>query len=197
MKTCRPVSKKTLSKLLFFCENSLTQSFANFLKVLIVDDDGVRGKTNSEMINNLGHSVELAHDGITALRMAAANRPDAVLLHTHLQGLDECDVAKHLRSDFPEQTPLIIGFSTQTNSLVRRQCVEAGIDLVLESPLNVEAIETVLLFECAKLAVEKKADWKQIGSSNQDSHGLVFGFNPSRDGHQMAPVCSLTNTKTY
>lgn len=130
----------------------------NFLKVLIVDDDKCRVAVNAEIISGLGHSIELARDGITALRMAAANRPDAVLLNTNLRGSDECDVARHLRSDFPQQPPLIIGFASHITSLMRWRCVKAGMDMVLAAPLNVEAIETVLLFECAKLTVERNSD---------------------------------------
>ena len=126
----------------------------NFLKVLIVDDDKGRAAASAEIISGLGHLSELAGDGITALRMAAANRPDAVLLNTRLKGPNECDVARHLRSDYPDQPPLIIGFASYTNRLARSQCVNAGMDCVLESPLDATAIETLLLFECAKLTVE-------------------------------------------
>ena len=130
----------------------------DFLRVLVVDDDKRRAAANGKIIKEMGHSVELADNGIAALRMAAANRPDAVLLNTSLSGSDECDVTGHLRSDYPVQPPLIIGFASHTNSLTRWRCVKAGMDLVLEAPLNIKAIETVLLFECAKLATERSSD---------------------------------------
>lgn len=158
MKIRRSMSKTTLPKPWFSAEKSQTESIPNFLKVLIVDSVGNRGIKNLEMINNLGHAVELAHDGITALRMAAVRRPDVMLLDTHHRDLDECDVLGHLLSDFPEQPPLIIGFASQTNILVRRQCVEVGMDMVLELPLKAEVIETVLLLECARLTVQTNVD---------------------------------------
>ena len=146
------------SKLLNEKETLRTRPPPNSLKVLIVDDDKRRAAANAEIISGLGHSLELAGDGITALRMAAANRPDAVLLNTNLRGPDECKVARHLRSDYPDQPPLIIGLASRTKSLTRWRCVKAGMDMVLEAPLDAEAIETVLLFECAKLTVEKNSD---------------------------------------
>ena len=130
----------------------------NFLRVLIVDDDKRRAAANAEIISGLGHLSELAGDGITALRMAAANRPDAVLLNTRLKGPNECEVGRHLRSDYSDQPPLIIGLAPRTNSLTRWQCVNAGMDMVFEAPLDAEAIETVLLLEYAKLTVEKNSD---------------------------------------
>ncbi len=151
------ITKPTLPKPIRVGEISPTRLPPNFLNVLVVDGESVRGIANSEMISDLGHAVELAQDGITALRMASAKRPDVVLLNADLRCLDGCNVTSHLRSDFPEPTPLIIGFATHTDRLMRRQCVNAGMDLVLEAPLNLEAIETLLLLECARLVVEKEA----------------------------------------
>ena len=145
----------------------------DFLQVLIVDDDRRRGAANAKIIKEMGHSVELAGNGITALRMAAANRPDAVLLNTNLSGSDDCDVSGHLRSDYPVLPPLIIGFASHTNSLTRWQCVKAGMDLVLEAPLNATAIETLLLFECAKLTVERK--------KNRQSDHTIGQFTSQHD----------------
>ena len=152
------VTRFVSSKILNEKETLRTRPPPSSLKVLIVDDDKRRAAANAEIISGLGHTLELAGDGITALRMAAANRPDAVLLNTRLSAPDDCDVSGHLRSDYPVQPPLIIGFASHTNSLTRWRCVKAGMDMVLEAPLDAEAIETVLLFECAKLTVEKNSD---------------------------------------
>jgi CheY-like chemotaxis protein len=169
-----PAKKQTLPKALGNKEISRTRPPPNFLRVLVVDDKKSRGIANADMISGFGHAVELARDGITAMRMAAANRPDAVLLNTNLGSLDEGDVARYMRADFPEQPPLIIGLASHANRLVRRQCVKAGMDLVLEAPLNAEAIETVLLFECAKLTVDMNSD----SSKRPRSGRCVFQLNP-------------------
>ena len=162
-------------KLLNEKETLRTRPPPNSLKVLIVDDDKRRAAANAEIISGLGHSLELAGDGITALRMAAANRPDAVLLNTNLRGPDECKVARHLRSDYPDQPPLIIGLASRTNSLTRWCCVKAGMDMVLEAPLDAEAIETVLLFECAKLTGEKNSD----SSTRSQRQGVRIPAKPT------------------
>ena len=148
-----PLSQWTLQK----DEASKIRPPPSFLQVLIVDDNKRTSAANGELINGLGHGVSLAHSGISALRMAAANRPDVVLLNHDLLALEGRTVVWHLRSDFSQQPPLFICLATKTNRLMRQQCVEAGVDLVLEAPLNVDAIETLLLFECAKLNVVKKA----------------------------------------
>ena len=159
-------------------EVSKTRPPPNFLQVLIVDDNKRTNAANGKLINGLGHGVSQAHSGISALRMAATNRPDVVLLNHDLLALEERTVVWHLRSDFSEEPPLFICLATKTNRLMRQQCVEAGLDLVLQAPLNVEALETLLLFECAKLNIVKKAAF---------SEGLYEG--PLR-----APVETLAST---
>ena len=157
---CLPSSAKQTEPEALCNESSLrSHPRPNLLNVLVVDDNRSRGEANAKTILNLGHSVELALDGVAALRMAAANRPHVVLLNVHFQGFGECNVARHLRSDFEEQTPLIIGFVSHASNLTRRRCVMAGMDLVLEAPLNTEAIETLLLLECGRLIASRNANW--------------------------------------
>ncbi len=156
--TCQlPVMKQTKRKTTSNEEFPRIRPLPGLLRVLIVDGQS-RAVANAEMIGGFGHAVEMAQDGITALRMAANNRPDAVLLSVDLRSREACDVARHLRLDFPERSPLIIGFASYANSLMRWRCLQAGMHLVLEAPLNAEAIETVLLFECARVTVHGGSD---------------------------------------
>ena len=128
-----------------------TRPLHKFLRVLVVDDEYLRNKSNAKMIESLGHKVEVSLSGIEALRIAAVNRPDVVLLNINLQDIDQCNVARHLRADYPNPSPLIIGFSPHPNDSIRQQSVRDGIDMVLKSPLNRELTETILLMEVKKL----------------------------------------------
>ena len=134
---------------------SRTRPPPKLLSVLVVDGEISRGSAAAEMIDALGHKTELAVDGIIALQMAAANRPDVVLLDVELQGPDACDIAKQLGDVCPEHPSLIVGFASHVSGLMRKQCSSAGMEMVLESPLSEEAVETLLLAEFAKRALAK------------------------------------------
>ena len=178
-----PVTRFACSKILNEQEALRTRPPPSSLKVLVVDDDKRRAAANAEIISGLGHSFELAGDGITALRMAAKNRPDAVLLNTCLRGPDECDVAMHLRSDYPVQPPLIVGLAFRSDSLTRWQCVNAGMGMEFEALLDAEAIETVLLFECAKLTAEKNSD----SSTHSQRQGVRIPTKPHAVSQAIPP----------
>ena len=70
---------------------------ARSLHVLIVEDNVDTGDTLSMLLQLHGHQVQLARSGSTALEMAAANRPDVVLLDIGLPEMDGYQVAKRLR----------------------------------------------------------------------------------------------------
>lgn len=70
---------------------------AQSLHVLVVEDNVDTGDTLRMLLQLHGHQVQLARSGFTALEMAAANRPDVVLLDIGLPGMDGYQVAAHLR----------------------------------------------------------------------------------------------------
>lgn len=78
------------------------------MKLLVVED-------NPDIVANLfafleprGYELDVAHNGISGLTMAAQTAYDAVVLDLTLPGLDGLDVARRLRKDFRRATPILI-----------------------------------------------------------------------------------------
>jgi DNA-binding response OmpR family regulator len=68
-------------------------------RILVVEDEediaeGVRARLASE-----GYQVEVSHDGPEALRSAAGERPDLVVLDLMLPGMDGLEVCRELQRD--------------------------------------------------------------------------------------------------
>lgn len=60
------------------------------MRILVVEDDPVLALTAAATLEEAGHEVSgPAHDGPQALRFAAAQRPDVVLMDINLAGADE------------------------------------------------------------------------------------------------------------
>ena len=68
------------------------------LKVLVVEDNVDAADSLCLVLRLYGHEVQVARTGPTALEMAAACRPDLVLLDIGLPGMDGYQVAGHLRA---------------------------------------------------------------------------------------------------
>src|SRR6476620_2205494 len=67
------------------------------LRVLIVDDHRATADTLSTLVKIWGHDVRRAYDGATGLALAAAFRPDVLLLDMLMPNVNGFEVAVQVR----------------------------------------------------------------------------------------------------
>jgi CheY-like chemotaxis protein len=132
------------------------------LRVLVVDDDQDTTDGLARLVRRWGHTVRLAYDGATGLKVAAAQHPDVVLLDIAMPFMDGRQVARQLKLDFHKHDCFIIGVTGETDFQRRQQCIDAGIDLVLVKPVDPSVIETLLILQSERV--------------NRSQAGTVAGF---------------------
>jgi CheY-like chemotaxis protein len=97
------------------------------------------------LLKSLGHEVYVANDGRQAIEAAADFRPDIVLLDIGMPGMDGYEVARRLRtlksSDRDERIVAVTGWG---QDLDRQQSREAGFDVHLVKPVDMEQLESIL-----------------------------------------------------
>ncbi|MCA9214299.1 MAG: response regulator [Planctomycetales bacterium] len=144
----KPTSPQNKSS---FCESDRVNAGMQVLSVLAVAAE--RGSVNAilRQVRYAGHGAHAAPDGLAALRVAAACRPDVVLLDMETAFVDGCQLATHLRSDYLCEDCLIIAFAERVDDVQRKPCLEAGIDLLLGKPLDRDVVETLLMLECVRV----------------------------------------------
>ena len=115
------------------------------LRILLVEDDGDSAETLAVLLRIYGHEVEVAHDGPTALRLAAAAPPDVALLDLGLPGgMDGYEVARRLREQKTDRLLFLIAVTGSGRDEDRRRSTEAGIHLHLLKPIDGEALNRLL-----------------------------------------------------
>ncbi len=111
------------------------QAIAHRARILIVDDnvDMVRGLV--KLLELLGHDVQTAYDGPTAIETARVHRPEFVLLDLGLPGMDGYQVATRLRQEQGSQDVIIAvtGYGREDDRCRSR---EAGFDHHLVKPID-------------------------------------------------------------
>jgi PAS domain S-box-containing protein len=112
-------------------------------RVLVVDDSKDSADSLAELVEMFGHTVEVAHDGPTAIAKARANPPDVILCDIGLPGMSGYDVARALRvtASGPLQLVAVSGYA-QPEDLKR--AVEAGFDRHIAKPPDPDEIERLL-----------------------------------------------------
>jgi hypothetical protein len=113
-------------------------------KVLVVDDNEDAADSLARLLQMSGHEAAVAYDGPAALRIAAANPPDAVVLDIGLPQMDGYQVARHMR-DLPQldKTRLIAvtGYAQDSD---RRAVTEAGFAFHLVKPVEFDELLRVI-----------------------------------------------------
>ncbi len=107
--------------------------------ILLVEDnadvrDGLR-----LLLEEVGHRVETAGDGVEGVQIALARRPAAALVDIGLPGLDGYAVARRIREALGGSIFLVAltGYGLPDD---RRRALEAGFDAHLTKPITLDAI---------------------------------------------------------
>jgi CheY-like chemotaxis protein len=92
----------------------------------------------------LGHEVEVAYDGESALEKARAFRPEVVLLDLGMPGMDGYEVARRLRASEAGSHLKLIAQTGWAQEEDRRRTREAGFDAHLAKPVDIGSLQAVL-----------------------------------------------------
>ena len=113
-------------------------------RILVVDDNLDAALSLSRVIALLGHDVNVARDGGSALFIARSMRPDFVLLDIGLPGTDGFQVAEALRRGAGLAALKIIAVTGRGEEADRERSQHAGIDHYLLKPVDLVFLESLL-----------------------------------------------------
>ena len=127
---------------------SFDKSDMRSMRLLVVDDNLDARESLAALLSTLGHRVRSAADGSDALRVAAEDRPDAVVLDIGLPGLDGFEVARRLRAMPDMRTALLIAVTGYAGESDKLQAKDSGFDSHLTKPIDIDNLLRAL--SCAR-----------------------------------------------
>jgi PAS domain S-box-containing protein len=113
-------------------------------RILVVDDNVDGAESLAKLLEISGHQARAAHRGTDALDAAHQFRPDIVFLDIGLPGMDGYEVARRFRQDPELRRAVLVAITGWGTEEDKRQSREAGFDMHLTKPVEVEAIESLL-----------------------------------------------------
>jgi DNA-binding response OmpR family regulator len=106
-------------------------------RILVVEDDLTVAEVVVDYLRHAGLNPRHAVDGPAALEIAAAWRPDLVVLDLMLPGISGLDVCRRLRADQDEQAPLpVIMLTALGEESDRVLGLESGADDYVTKPFS-------------------------------------------------------------
>lgn len=117
--------------------------------VLIAEDSEINASIVYKYLTDLGHSVDIATDGNTALYAMHKHHYDVVFMDLHMPNLDGIEATRQWRKLEAEQLSLtsalpIIAITAKATSHDKNKCIEAGMNGFLTKPVSAKQLADVL-----------------------------------------------------
>ena len=120
-------------------ENSATRR-----RILVADDNVDAATSLSMLLELMGHSTRVVHDGIEAVDVAASFQPDIILLDIGMPRLDGFEACSRIRAQSANKNVVIVALSGWTQDEKRQRSQEAGFDFYLIKPVESAALQKLL-----------------------------------------------------
>jgi PAS domain S-box-containing protein len=113
-------------------------------RVLVVDDNRDAAASLMLLLELMGHEVRSAADGVEAVEAVEKFAPDVVLLDIGLPKLSGYDVARLIREKPGGKRIMLIALTGWGQEEDRRKSAEAGFDVHLVKPIDLETLAKLL-----------------------------------------------------
>jgi len=113
-------------------------------RVLIVEDSEEFREILREMLEDLGHEVFVAKDGLTGAASILELRPDVALVDLGLPGIDGYEVARRVRAAAHGAELYLVALSGYGGAIDKIETQRAGYDRHLTKPTSVEELLRVV-----------------------------------------------------
>ncbi|NVB82882.1 MAG: GAF domain-containing protein [Kofleriaceae bacterium] len=111
-------------------------------RALVVEDNLDAAGVIGELMNAVGFTTRIAHDGMTALAAAVEFKPDLALLDLGLPNMDGYELARQLRALYGTlRIVAVTGYAADTD---RTRSREAGFDEHIVKPVDLEALRKIV-----------------------------------------------------
>ena len=113
-------------------------------RVLIVDDNADAADLLAEFLDLLGYTTRTAHDGPSALEIAAKFKPEVALLDIGLPAMDGYELARLLRRRPDLSRVGLVAISGYGQESDRRATEDSGFDAHLVKPVDMERLRSLM-----------------------------------------------------
>nr|MBA3776367.1 response regulator [Betaproteobacteria bacterium] len=113
-------------------------------RIVLIEDNVDANDTLRTLLQMIGHEVTSAFDGVTALSVVEASRPQIVLCDIGLPGMDGFAVIARLREQLQDAMPMMIALTGYGQVEDHRRALAAGFDYHLVKPIDVDALSRLI-----------------------------------------------------
>ena len=110
-------------------------------RVLLVEDNSVNRRIATRMLENAGHEIVAAEDGVAALEALEGAGPfDLALMDVQMPRMDGFEATRRIRADSRFDGLAIVAMTAHALKGDEERCLAAGMDDYLTKPVSAEAV---------------------------------------------------------
>ncbi len=113
-------------------------------KVLVADDMEFNRYVCSEVLQRMGANIEMAEDGIQAIRKLKFGVYDIAILDINMPGASGLEVVQLVKENSTGPVPLFIALSAHSAIDMKKQCIDIGFDDFVVKPLDSNKLKEIL-----------------------------------------------------
>jgi len=152
---------------------------ANYLNLLIVDDERSIREACREVAMSLGFLVHVADSAEHAYRLLQANTIDAVLLDLRLPGASGLEALRHIKSQRPEALVIVVtGYGTVQSAV---QAMKHGAYEYVTKPFSIEELKLLLERVCNHLKLKTENRLLREKLKSRQGYGGLVGRSPEME----------------
>jgi two-component system cell cycle response regulator DivK len=106
-------------------------------RILIVEDHQFDGRLLKDILESRGYEILLTGDGLEAIDLALANRPDLILMDIQLPDISGLEVTRRLRGDERSRQIPIVAVTAFGMGWYKREALGSGCDAYISKPIAI------------------------------------------------------------
>ena len=104
-------------------------------KILVVEDDSANRDMLVRYLMLMGYQIVIALDGMQAVTLAEAERPDLILMDMQLPVMDGWEATRRIKAAPATRSVPVVALTAYAMDDERQRCLEAGCDDYETKPL--------------------------------------------------------------
>ncbi len=156
------------------------------MRILIIEDDATIAANLYDYLAGRGHDVDAAADGVTGLHLAVTQPFDAIVLDLGLPGMNGLTLARKLRDEAQNITPILMLTARDTLN-DKLEGFARGADDYLIKPFSLKEVEARLNALHKRSSGRVASRMLQAGSLSLDPKSMCVRF--SGNEVKLPPKC--------
>lgn len=109
-------------------------------RILVVEDNRINQALFLDVLNRSNFSAFAASSGEEAVQAAERGGFDLILMDVQMPGIDGTEATRRIRAMGSQPQVPIVGLTAHSGAVMRKRCLDAGMDLVLHKPVDLSRL---------------------------------------------------------